>query len=471
MKRLLLLLSLLAGLAPGRLAAQSESTLIPFQGRLTDQGGALITNGVFSVVFQLYTAPVGGDILWSERHERVGVLNGMVNVFLGSIAPLTNIDFSVTRHLGITVDIDQNPNTPDVEMVPRQMIIPAFAAKQAERARTLDVLDATGRPVQGQSYGWASVFGNGNPVTGSIPGNRLSPASVTASQLAVDSVQSANIANGQITVAKLANEVAQLLVPAGAVSAFAGTNLTTPPTGWFFCDGSAVSRTTYAALFAAIGTAYGAGDGSTTFHLPDYRGMFLRGIANIPDLNITAVDTANETVTVANHPYRRNGIPVRFTGTLPGGLATNTTYYTIYVDANRLAFAASEGDATAANPVKVDLTTVSTALVLVQALDPDSMNRRSVSGANIMFGVATFQNDALQGHRHEVRKKAGDGSYLETTRFAGGEGVNGFAYQYGEETANAYMAKAIKADPLFGEPRVASQTRPINIYVNYIIKF
>lgn len=50
-----------------------------------------------------------------------------------------------------------------------------------------------------------------------------------------------------------------------------------PPSGadpkpWLECDGSAVSRTTYGALFAAIGTAYGAGDNSTTFNLPDYRG-------------------------------------------------------------------------------------------------------------------------------------------------------------------------------------------------------
>jgi microcystin-dependent protein len=44
-----------------------------------------------------------------------------------------------------------------------------------------------------------------------------------------------------------------------------------------FCDGSAVSRTTYAALFAKIGTQHGAGDGATTFNVPDYRGMFLRG--------------------------------------------------------------------------------------------------------------------------------------------------------------------------------------------------
>ena len=51
----------------------------------------------------------------------------------------------------------------------------------------------------------------------------------------------------------------------------------TAPTGWLECDGSAVSRTTYADLFAVIGTTFGEGDGSTTFNLPDLRGEFVRG--------------------------------------------------------------------------------------------------------------------------------------------------------------------------------------------------
>jgi microcystin-dependent protein len=62
--------------------------------------------------------------------------------------------------------------------------------------------------------------------------------------------------------------------PAGIISAFAGG---TAPTGWLACNGAAVSRTTYATLFAAIGTTWGAGDGVNTFNLPDLRGMFLRG--------------------------------------------------------------------------------------------------------------------------------------------------------------------------------------------------
>ncbi|WP_296999553.1 MULTISPECIES: phage tail protein [unclassified Thalassospira] len=60
----------------------------------------------------------------------------------------------------------------------------------------------------------------------------------------------------------------------GSVSAFA---MPTPPTGWLVCDGSAISRTEYADLFAAIGTVWGAGDDVTTFNLPDLRGEFVRG--------------------------------------------------------------------------------------------------------------------------------------------------------------------------------------------------
>lgn len=64
------------------------------------------------------------------------------------------------------------------------------------------------------------------------------------------------------------------MIPSGAVMYFAGQ---TAPTGWLKANGAAVSRTAYAALFAAIGTTYGTGDGRTTFNLPDLRGEFVRG--------------------------------------------------------------------------------------------------------------------------------------------------------------------------------------------------
>jgi phage-related tail fiber protein len=90
----------------------------------------------------------------------------------------------------------------------------------------------------------------------------------------------------------LARNLARLVVDnAGALAAANLTNAPNPilpgtiayvgmnstPTGWLKANGAAVSRTTYAALFSAIGTTYGTGDGSTTFNLPDLRGEFPRG--------------------------------------------------------------------------------------------------------------------------------------------------------------------------------------------------
>lgn len=65
--------------------------------------------------------------------------------------------------------------------------------------------------------------------------------------------------------------------------------------GWLVCDGSAVSRTTYAALFAAIGTTFGVGDGSTTFNLPDGQGRSLVGVGTGSGLTARALaDTGGE---------------------------------------------------------------------------------------------------------------------------------------------------------------------------------
>ena len=63
-------------------------------------------------------------------------------------------------------------------------------------------------------------------------------------------------------------------MPIAAIIDYAGG---TAPSGWMFCYGQALSRTAYAALFAAIGTQYGAGDGSTTFNVPDIRGRVTAG--------------------------------------------------------------------------------------------------------------------------------------------------------------------------------------------------
>jgi microcystin-dependent protein len=90
--------------------------------------------------------------------------------------------------------------------------------------------------------------------------------------------------------------VATYGVPAGTIMAFAGNNI---PQGWLLCDGSVVGVSTYPNLYNAIGTGWGAGTGTGTFHLPDLRGMFLRGwdgiAGNDPDkANRTAQHTGGQ---------------------------------------------------------------------------------------------------------------------------------------------------------------------------------
>lgn len=94
---------------------------------------------------------------------------------------------------------------------------------------------------------------------------------------------------GLVDIATMAEQVAGLSetkvsTPAGIGYLLAGLigyfPFNTPPEGWLVADGSAISRTVYARLFARVGTRFGIGNGSTTFNLPDLRGIFIRGWDN-----------------------------------------------------------------------------------------------------------------------------------------------------------------------------------------------
>ena len=98
-----------------------------------------------------------------------------------------------------------------------------------------------------------------------------SSAADTAEIWAVGSIEEQPAGSAKYWAEKISPEN---LLPVGMILAWPGTKA---PSGWLNCDGSVVSRTTYADLFSVIGTTFGAGDGSTTFKLPDYRGDFLRG--------------------------------------------------------------------------------------------------------------------------------------------------------------------------------------------------
>lgn len=89
-------------------------------------------------------------------------------------------------------------------------------------------------------------------------------------------------------------------VPSGAVMPFA---MNAAPLGWLAADGSTVSRTTYASLFSAIGTLYGAGNGSTTFALPDLRGYFVRGVGINSDATASGTFGAKQADDFKSHTH------------------------------------------------------------------------------------------------------------------------------------------------------------------------
>lgn len=107
-----------------------------------------------------------------------------------------------------------------------------------------------------------------------LPYTFTSNTTISASQMNAN-LQALRDGVNDIDLANLSSTLTQYVAQAGDLKATARSSA---PTGWLLCDGSAVSRTTYAALFSAIGTTYGTGDGSTTFNVPDLRGRVPMGV-------------------------------------------------------------------------------------------------------------------------------------------------------------------------------------------------
>ena len=86
--------------------------------------------------------------------------------------------------------------------------------------------------------------------------------------------------------------------PIGTIAPFGGTS---DPSYWLICDGRAVSRTDYAALFGVIGTTYGAGDGSTTFNIPDFTGRIAQGAGTLDGETYTLGDSGGSATNEHQH--------------------------------------------------------------------------------------------------------------------------------------------------------------------------
>src|SRR5579871_3361453 len=143
-------------------------------------------------------------------------------------------------------------------------------------------------------------------------------ASVPHSFTSGETLTAANL-NGNFTALDQRIAALEAGLPSGMVVPFAGPSGVAAdagaagiPAGWLLCDGSAVSRTTYAALFAAIGINYGGGDGIATFNLPDMRGRTVIGAGHGTGLTArTLAQTLGEeahTLTAAEMPAHTHTI-------------------------------------------------------------------------------------------------------------------------------------------------------------------
>lgn len=238
-----------------------------------------------------------------------------------------------------------------------------------------------------------------------------------------------------------------ILVPSGVVFPFAGS---VAPSGYLLCDGTSYNTTIYAALFSAIGYAYG-GSGAN-FNVPDYRYSFLRGNGNQISVNGTGNAASNQVTFTTNHGIIRSGMRVKFNniGALTN-VTTTTPVFAVVTGLNTLSFASTYSNAVNAVPTLISIGTGSaSAVVLVQWEDPDITTRlQSAVGGNAT-GLGTRQDDQFTSHSHSI-----------TSLFDGGT-----------TTDNAFKSSAY-----FGGQRSngtslsgGNQTNPRNVYVNYIIK-
>jgi microcystin-dependent protein len=211
--------------------AQSVPPLINYQGRLTDSGGLPSPAGTYTIAFQIWDKPSfasGAVLIWGREYPVTVLGGGAFNVIIGAAGTQNIPDAQTTdltqafanneRYLGLTIRRDASgPVVNSQEIVPRQAVVSSPYALKAARA-----------------------------------------------EFASD----------------LAQELRDALCPPGTVLSWMGIN-SVPPSGWEFCAGQVVGRNDpkYARLFSVIGTSNGAGIDDSTFHLPDLRGMFLRGVS------------------------------------------------------------------------------------------------------------------------------------------------------------------------------------------------
>jgi len=215
----------------------------------------------------------------------------------------------------------------------------------------------------------AQTHAIGEPVRMNVTAEHIKEISDAIDQIVAAGAQDASNVTKGITKLSVApasatepiavgdNDTRLLGLVAGLVVPYAGSSA---PTGWLLCDGSAVSRTTYASLFTAISTTYGVGDGSTTFNLPNLKGRAIVGAGTAATKVATFVSRASNVITVsgisdaANNEFQ-TGQAVLYSAPSGAmtGLTHNTTYYIIRTGNLTFSLATSRANAVAGTVISL----------------------------------------------------------------------------------------------------------------------
>jgi len=266
-------------LADNQIVLNSNETGTP-----TQNGGIEIERGTAT----------NKTLVWNEADDKwtVGSETFVAGTFEGALTGNT----SGTHTGNVTGDVTGNADT----------------ATALETSRTISLTGDVSGSVSFNGTANATITAtvaddSHNHVLSNIDGITVSETEINR----LDGVTS----NVQTQITDLSSLISQG-IPSGALQVFA---MSVAPTGWLKSDGSAVSRTTYADLFTAIGTTFGSGDGSTTFNLPDLRGEFVRGWDDGRGVDTGRGFGTSQTDEFKSHTH---------TGTNPGG----TTWLSRYAE-------------------------------------------------------------------------------------------------------------------------------------------
>ncbi len=321
MKKAILTISALmisAMISTGALATVPD--LIPVQGVLADSADAPV-DALTDLTFTLYDGEASSTVLWTDTFVDVDVVEGFFTVYLGDNTALDFGSLITNAEVWVGITVESDPEMDRFQLATVPFAIEAQVSQQVGSLTEANINSnfvSSSSPAAGvtaaqisnwdTAYGWGDHSGLYAPLvhnhddlyytetemqtsgSAELHWNNLTnvPAGFAdgVDNFEADTNAATICAAGQYLNGSGSCETIPSQTPAGSITMFAGN---VAPSGYSICDGSEVSRATYSDLFTAIGTAYGAGDGSTTFNLPDLRGRVPVGMNG----TVTEFDSLN----------------------------------------------------------------------------------------------------------------------------------------------------------------------------------